>query len=212
MGPSAAPSLSRCDTGASGHFPAHDERRPGLARCRPALGTYVKIALRGASDDELIEHSRAAFAEIERVERALSFHDPHSELSRVNREAATRPLRLSQDLRTVLDFGSRLSRSTGGLFDVTVAPELVRRGALPDHGVDVGVQASWHDVRLEGDTVRFDRPLLIDLGGIAKGYAVDRAMAVIPPEVAATVNAGGDLRMRPWRDETLAVEVPDGRR
>ena len=56
--------------------------------------------------------------------------------------------------------------------------------------------------------MRFARALLVDLGGIAKGYAVDRAMALIPADIGACVNAGGDLRMSHWRQEHFEVRVP----
>lgn len=183
-----------------------------LARCRPALGTYVKISLCGDDEGELLGHSQAAFAEIERVERLMSFHDPASELSRLNREAHLRPVTVSRETAEVLRFGLRLSRLSDGAFDFTVAPELVRRGHLPDHGQAADPRATWRDVHLEGGRVRFGRPLLVDLGGIAKGYAVDRAMAVVPSRLEAVVNAGGDLRMRPWRGRTVAVQVPRRRR
>lgn len=180
-----------------------------LARCRPALGTYVRVLLRGEeAEDTFLDHSLAAFAEIERIEKIMSFHDPHSELSRLNREAHQRSVSVCPEMVEVLEFGLRLSRLTGGRFDFTVAPELVERGALPDHGTLADPQATWRDVCLAGNWVRFERPLLIDLGGIAKGYAVDRAMSVLPAHLEAVVNAGGDLSMRPWKGRRVGIRVP----
>ncbi len=161
------------------------------------------------SQDALLEHSLAAFAEIERIERTMSFHDPRSELSRLNREASRRPVRVSREMVEVLSYALRLSRLTDGAFDFTVAAsELIRLGVLPAHGPAADSLATWRDLRLDGDQVRFEKPLLIDLGGIAKGYAVDRAMSVLPASLEASVNAGGDLRQRPWRGRTVGIRVP----
>ncbi|MEM6453561.1 MAG: FAD:protein FMN transferase [Acidobacteriota bacterium] len=186
-----------------------------LTRCRPALGTYVKIALRarddGADRETLIAHSDAAFAAIADVQRAMSAHDPDSELSRLTRTGHRAPVRVSSDLRTVLACALRLSAQTDGAFDVTIGGAMVDRGLLPDVAdgdARADRRASWRDVVLEDDVVRLARPLRIDLGGIAKGYAVDRALAAVPPHVDAVVEAGGDLAMRPWRDQTIAVRVP----
>lgn len=157
----------------------------------------------------MLTHSLAAFAEIERIERITSFHDPLSELSRLNREAASRTVKVGREMARALAYGLRLSRLTDGVFDFTVAAsELVRTGSLPDHGPTADREATWRDIRMEDDRIRFRKPLLIDLGGIAKGYAVDRAMAVLPPDLDASVNAGGDLRLQPWRGRTVAIKVP----
>ena len=56
--------------------------------------------------------------------------------------------------------------------------------------------------------MRFTRPLLLDLGGIAKGYAVDQAINAVDDSINITVNAGGDLRMRPWRGNQVEVRHP----
>ncbi|MDE2184598.1 MAG: FAD:protein FMN transferase [Alphaproteobacteria bacterium] len=104
----------------------------------------------------------------------------------------------------------------GGVFDVTVAPTLVARGILPrpNHAPDPDELATWRDIVLLPDLqVCFRRPLWIDLGGIAKGYAVDRAidaaMAYAPAQVCA--NAGGDLRIAGPETENvrLADEICD---
>ncbi|MEM9595003.1 MAG: FAD:protein FMN transferase [Acidobacteriota bacterium] len=185
-----------------------------LIRCRPALGTYVKITLHGGKahrdpvEGGLLEHSQTAFREIHRIEKLMSFHDPDSELSRINRGAHKGPIEVSSEMMEVLSFALDLSRSTDGAFDITVADELVRRGELPDPGHSTEAGVSWRDVSLEGGRVGFQKPLLLDLGGIAKGYAVDRALSVLPKGLAAVVDAGGDLRMSPWRGRRVHLRVP----
>jgi len=180
-----------------------------ISQCRAGLGTYVKVSLCGDLDEDvLLGHSLQAFAEIQRIERLMSFHDPASELSRINRCAYQEPVPISVDMATVLRQALELSRWTAGQFDLSIASSLVHLGALPDHGIEADRKASWQDIRLEDNTVRFTRPLQLDLGGIAKGYAVDCAFSSMDPEIQATVNAGGDLRMRPWRGISVAVRVP----
>ncbi len=181
-----------------------------IRRCQPLLGTFVEISLAGDRDEgDLHALASLAFSEIRRIDAALSFHRADSELSRINRHALDATQSISAAMSDVLGEAMLLSRESDGLFDVTIAPSLVRIGALPDHGYRTDIDACWHDIELEHDRVRFHRPLAIDLGGIAKGYAVDQAMHVIPDDVEVCINAGGDLRMRPWRHAEVAIRLPD---
>ncbi|HMM65782.1 MAG TPA: FAD:protein FMN transferase [Dokdonella sp.] len=181
-----------------------------IRRCQPLLGTFVEVTVAGAREEsELLALGNEAFAQIRRIDALLSFHRAGSELSKVNREAATSTQRISDALREVLAEALWISALSDGLFDVCVAPSLVARGLLPDHGVVTSTGASWRDIELDGNHLRFHRPLMIDLGGIAKGYAVDCAMARMPADVEACVNAGGDLRMNAWRRRSVAIRLPD---
>ncbi len=169
----------------------------------------MTIAIEGPGDDDaLIALSKAAFDEIQRIEALMSFHDPQSELSLLNRDAVRKPVAVSADMIRVLRFALELSEATNGAFDLNIAAPLVGRGDLPDHGGVPKPEGSWRDIRLEGDLVRFARPLLLDLGGIAKGYAVDCAFSKIPVSFDVVVDAGGDMRMRPWRGRSLHVRAP----
>ncbi len=164
-------------------------------------------------DDALLDRSLAAFDEIERIQRLMSFHDPASELTRINQTAHLRTVEISHDLCQVLDFAQRVHRASEGFFDPSIAPELIRRGILPDHGNAVTGRSNLEWMELTETSVHFSAPLQIDLGGIAKGYAVDRALHVIGREVDATVNAGGDLAMRRWHGREVEIRTPgsDGR-
>jgi thiamine biosynthesis lipoprotein len=158
---------------------------PELRRCRPLLGTLVEITARGASPAVLATGLEAAFAAIAHAQSLLSFHDPSSELSRLNRDAARGAVRVDDWTLRVLALARRIHLVSDGGFDPVVPSP-------------VGAQATFTDVIfLSGNRVRFARPLRLDLGGIAKGFAVDRAIealraAAVP---AALVNAGGDLRV-----------------
>ncbi len=174
--------------------------RFSLRRARPWLGTLVDIRLQGDDEALLASTMESCFAAIARVHGLMSFHDAASDVSRLNREAALRPLRVAPEVIAVLRMAQQVSTLSDGLFDITVANRLVMRGQFPMPLTDIraDVSASWEDIVLIGDDhVQFRRPLLIDLGGIAKGYAVDQALAICrqaaPSLRAALINAGGDL-------------------
>jgi thiamine biosynthesis lipoprotein len=168
-------------------------------RARPWLGTIVDIRVRGLGERHALRAIDAAFDEVAAIHALMSFHDPESELSRLNRCAVEISTPVGSRMREVLDLALTIARESDGRFDPTVAADLVDWGFLPvprgDRPPEPG--ACWRDVRLDDDLVRFARPLWIDLGGIAKGYAVDRAIERLLREGAtdACVNAGGDLRM-----------------
>ena len=180
-----------------------------LARCQPSLGTYVEISVSGdVSEDELISASNAAFLKIDLIQSLMSFHDEESELTRINRYAAREPVPISLETKFVLEQALWLSEKTDGLFDITVAPKLVASKALPNHNFDLSPTGTWRDIVIIDNEVRFTKPLLLDLGGIAKGYAVDQAINAVDDSINITVNAGGDLRMRPWRGNQVEVRHP----
>ena len=171
-----------------------------IRRARPLLGTFVEIAAVGAERPALEAAAEAAFAAIASVQRLMSFHDPASDVSRLNRTAATRPVRVDAWTFEVIAAAVDLTRRTHGTFDITVAPLLQDAGLLPPAAdADRVGDARMADdpiemladnrIRLRGAGTR------IDLGGIAKGFAVDRAIAALRAGgvSAALVNAGGDL-------------------
>jgi thiamine biosynthesis lipoprotein len=142
-----------------------------VRRARPLLGTIVEIAARGGSVE-------SAFGVVAALQRRLSFHDPASEVGILNERAHRDAVPVGVDTWRVLRAALRLSEESEGAFDVALG-------------------GTWRDVRLlRGRRVRFARRMRIDLGGIAKGYCVDRAIAELRRggAVAALVNAGGDLR------------------
>lgn len=187
--------------------------RSSIQRARPLLGTRVEI---GATADvpvaELHRAVDAAFAAVERVERLMSYHDPESELSRLNRQAAVRPLRLHRDSARVLRAALEFASLSGGAFDPCVASRLESWGLLPRHGAGgADPAATWRDVEIVDESyVRFRRPLRLDLGGIAKGYAVDQAVRALERAGVRSllVNAGGDLRVAGEEAATIAVRNP----
>ncbi|WP_266170065.1 FAD:protein FMN transferase [Dyella subtropica] len=170
-----------------------------IERARPLLGTTVSVRVEGADETRAHRAIDAAFAAVERVHSLMSFHDAGSDLSRLH--AAQSGERVIVDAQTaeVLHEALRLSELSDGTFDVTVAEQLVAWGLLPTPRSSQlpATGASWRDIDIDADNgVRLQRPLWIDLGGIAKGYAVDRAIDALRAHGIehACVNAGGDLR------------------
>ena len=172
-----------------------------IRRLRPLLGTFVEVAVAGAAVADMEAAVEAAYAAIRTVHRLMSFHDEESDVSRLNHgafEAATGVHRWTfQVLEAALDF----HRRSNGLFDIRIAPALQKFGLLPYHAGDLARDAALtagHGAieLLAGERVRFgDRATRIDLGGIAKGFAVDRAIDVLRDlgMPSGLVNAGGDL-------------------
>lgn len=185
-----------------------------LRRARPLLGTLVEIRARGAEHEALLRATDSAFRAVSRVQALMSFHHPRSDVSRLNRLAWRRPVRVHPWTYAVLEAAQRVAHASDGLFDVSVARSLVAHRLLPaPRGARVPDQrASYLDIRLlPGYRLRFGRPLLLDLGGIAKGFAVDRAVDCLRQAgvQSGVVNAGGDLRCFGPLIERIHVRHPD---
>lgn len=184
---------------------------PVIERAKPLLGTYVAIRAHG-TERAVHRAIDAAFAEIALIHTRMSFHEVDSDVSRLNREACERPVLVHPHTLAVLRWAQEISEATDGYFDVTVAPELVRRNVLPrlDNAVAPDTRANWRDIELSDDgNVRFRQPLWIDLGGIAKGYAVDRAVEILQGAgmEQVCVNAGGDLRVSGPAEERVHLRL-----
>jgi thiamine biosynthesis lipoprotein len=166
-----------------------------VRRARPLLGTFVEITASGRLDQRSlhagVDH---AFAVIARVQALMSFYDPDSDVSRLNREALRKPVKVDPWTWHVLAMALDFSASSGGIFDVTMASRASDRDKRCKRRSMNG--SSWKDIALQSErTVCFSRPLMIDLGGIAKGFAVDCAVDALR-EIgvgSGVVNAGGDL-------------------
>ncbi len=161
---------------------------------RPAMGTLVHVSATGPDAAPAVD---AALDCIAQVDRLMSFHDPASELSMLNREAARAPCIVHPWTWAVLSRALRIAEASNGLFDITVAPLLVRKGLLPGRADEALECGRWRQIALlPGCGVFLGRPMMLDLGGIAKGFAVDLAIHALRKAgcTQAMVNAGGDLR------------------
>lgn len=203
-------------------MPRSSNTAPWVARMRPLLGTLVEIRASGSSL-RVADAIAAAFAAIERVQRLMSFHDERSDVSRINAVPVGREVTIDPDTYHVLRHARELGRGSGGAFDIAIASALVSAGLLPsppkgEHhpATPCGTEAlsgRFNDLELlPGHAVRWRKKGCIDLGGIAKGYAVDAAVAALRSHrlTHGLVNAGGDLRCfgGPWPIHVRSVADP----
>jgi thiamine biosynthesis lipoprotein len=168
-----------------------------ISRARPLLGTFVEI---GIGAGEPVEAIDAAFDEIALIHRLMSFHEANSDVSRLNRAPIGESVEIDALTYEVLSAAFSFSEDSGGAFDVTVGARLMEAGFLPRFaGVESpDADSCYLDIAmLRNNRVMRRRHAIVDLGGIAKGYAVDRAIGVLQKCGVrdAIVNAGGDLRM-----------------
>lgn len=155
----------------------------------------------------------AAFAAIARVHDLMSWHDAGSDVGRINRAASGPWLPIDPWTGEVLRAAQMLFARSGGLFDVTCERHLRRAGVLPDAPSPSPERGGgMADLMLddEGIRARLIRPLTLNLDGIAKGYAVDRAVAVLEAHGIAggCVNAGGDLRLFGAAEQEIGLRHP----
>lgn len=169
-------------------------------RAKPLLGTLVEVSIGNVADESAA--FVAAFSAIQRVHTLMSAHEPDSDLSRINREAHVRRVQVTPWTWSVLAEAQRIHEYSHGLFDCAVGNRLAAWGLLPTERypqlVASDLPPSLSELELlEDNHVRTGRPLGIDLGGIAKGFAVDMAIEALRScdVQEAVVNAGGDIRV-----------------
>ncbi len=186
------------------------------------MDTMVRITWFDTADDGAVDQ---AFAAIEAVEAKMSAHLEDSEVAKINAMAGVAPVRVSSDTLATIQIGLDVGKLSGGAFDITIKPlvdlwgigkketyvpsddEIARARALVDYR-KVRVDAARSEVMLENPGMG------IDLGGVAKGYAVDAAAQVLREcgVKHALINAGGDVYVIgdkpggvPWR---IGVQHP----
>lgn len=184
-------------------------------RMRPSLGTLVELRIEGLDALRAARACERAFAEIATIHGLMSFHESGSDLGRLHGAAPGTCVHIDARTYDVLDWALRIAAATQGRFDPTVAAQQVAWGRLPRPASPWAPDpaARWHDIELVGARqVRLARPLWIDLGGIAKGYAVDRAleMLVAAGATQVCVNAGGDIRVAGARSEVINLRTHAG--
>lgn len=167
-----------------------------IKRMRPLLGTFVEIGV--LSDDKNASAIiTQAFNVIEQIQTLLSFHNPHSELSQLNR-CGRKGVDLHPISADVLRLALHMTGLSNGDFNCTIGGALVQKGVLPNHGgVHPLASGDVDDVILDGCHASLKRPVRITLDGIAKGYAVDQATNYLQQHgiESGWINAGGDLRI-----------------
>jgi len=187
-----------------------------MIRCKPLLGTYVEISTNDISpqNSESIANYAIdrAFDAIELVQQLMGFHNPDSELSKINQRSHLDILEVHEWTFKVLSAAKEIHTLSAGLFDCGVGAKLVGAGLLPQHeGVSVTQYGGLSDlVLIEPNKVTSHKPIQLDLGGIAKGFAVDKAVEALKVNgiKSGSVNAGGDLRVFGESPKEIQVRSP----
>lgn len=194
-----------------------------LYREASIMGTRCAVEVWAADAAAGEQAIAAVFDDMRRIDALMSTYKPESELSRVNAEAAQHPVAVSVELFDLIATSLQYSRLSNGAFDVTYASV----GYLYDyrnhlHPDDAAIAAALPGVDYrqlvmdaKAHTIAFGRPgMRVDLGGIAKGYSVDRGIEILKKAGfdRAMVNAGGDSRVmgdrfgKPWM---VGIRHPD---
>lgn len=198
-------------------------RAAWIERTEAIMGTRVYVQL--WSRDEVAGNAAidAVMAEMHRIDALMSHYKPESQLSQINARANQEPVRVDKELFDLIKLSTHYSEITEGAFDITYASvghlyDYPRHIRPTEEQIQRALPAvNWRNMLLDEKqhTVRFERPgMRIDLGGIGKGYAVDRGVAILKARGIqhAVVTAGGDSRIvgdhlgRPW---LVAIRHPD---
>lgn len=154
------------------------------------MGSEFRVACYAPTKKRAIGAITAAFDEVRRIDRLLSHYKETSELSKLNREASNRDVKVSKELADLLDKCLHFSKESEGAFDITVGSLVKAWGFYDGTPAIPNALVRWWAMRNSGyqhlrlnrpaSTVRFLRSgLQLDPGGIGKGYAVDQAVAVL---------------------------------
>lgn len=179
------------------------------------MGTSILVEVWSTDAEKAQEGIRAVMQEMHRIDYLMSPFKEDSELSLVNREAADHPVKISRELFDLIDRSLYFSRISDGVFDITfssVGYLYDYRAGIAPSDADIekalpGINYRHLILNPQDSTIKFERKgMRIDLGGIAKGYAVDNCIAILSAMGfhQALVTAGGDSRImgdkggRPW--------------
>ena len=174
------------------------------AAARMSMACEYAIEAYGRDAEALPRILDEAFDEVDRIDRLMSHYKANSPLSQVNQEAAQHPVTVPQELFDFIADALRYHRESGGTFDITVGPLMKAwgffrgEGRLPSENELAGARRHVGGAHLTLDpgsrTIAFDEAgVELDLGGIAKGYAVDRVVELLERRdvAAALISAGG---------------------
>jgi FAD:protein FMN transferase len=170
-------------------------------RARPLLGTFVEIEAGGAARSRLDTALDDAFEAVAEVHRLMSPFERDGDVNRLNRQASARPVTVHPWTYEVLGVAVELFSASSGLFDIAVTPGSRLKQLRPQPDIEL----------LPARRVRFlSSELRIDLGGIAKGFAVDRAVDRLRASAVpyGVVNAGGDVAAFGEEPAPVAIRHP----
>lgn len=179
---------------------------PSAKETRILMDTLCEISCYSDDKDNAVTAIDAAFKEMERIERVFSKFDENSEVSKINRLAGLGKVAVSKEAFNLTERSIYYSRISGGAFDITIAPLMEIWGfvrtnkSIPDKDIidNALKHVGYKNIELypEELSIRFlDKGVKIDFGGIAKGYAVDRAGGVLVSRGIKNglINLGGNI-------------------
>lgn len=190
------------------------------------MGSVFTIDLYAPDQEIAQQWMQLSFDEVDRIEALLSNYRPTSELSRISREAGDHPVTTDPETFAFLQTAFDWSRRSNGAFDITVGPLMRAWGFFFDHGRipsdselrSLRKQTGWTNVHLDAAnrTVTFTNHVNMELdpGGIGKGYAVDRIVALLRQQhvTAALISAGTSTIYtigKPPASKGWPVRIPD---
>ena len=167
------------------------------------MGTLVEVTVSHSDPDVIQAVTTQAFDEMKRIEQLMSTYIPDSEISRINRAAGKEAIPVSPEVEEVIREGLYWSEQSSGAFDITVEPLVYlwdfdgEKEIIPSENTlrKTASLVNYKDIEVKDHTVQLKRRgMAINVGGLAKGYAVDRAISILRAKVKnGIVNAGGDL-------------------
>jgi thiamine biosynthesis lipoprotein len=183
---------------------------------RTVMGTFVVETVVHPHPDEAKRASCAAFDEIYRINDLMSIHRENSEVNVLNRNGFYRGI--STDTKCVLERAHNLSELSDGAFDVTILPILrlwERSACIGKVPTDAEISralelVNYKNIMVENSCIQFRKAGMgITVAGVAKGYAVDKAIEALKRGNIrhALVNAGGDIRVIGGKTETIPWRI-----
>ncbi len=180
--------------------------------------TVVSITVVSRSEDQAQKTINASFDELDRLAALLNFYSDTSEISMINRQAGEKPVKVSRDTLDIIEKAVYVSEMTDGAFDITVGPLVklwdIQKKIIPDKesikeklklvgykNIVIDKTASTVFIKQKGAQ--------IDLGGIIKGYAVDKVVAVLHKNgiTSGVVAVGGEIRLLGMKPDGTSWEV-----
>lgn len=213
--------------------PAKDKSGESIGRVdidsgmREVMGTFARVVAVAADSNTAKGCIEAAFAEIEKVDKLMSYHKSDSEISELNRDGFRRAVKVSKSTYEVLQRSIEFSKLSGGAFDVTVGPLVdLWHSAQDTNSLPTDAELQQARSRVGYDKLILDanemnvrfaiEGMRVDLGGIAKGYAIDKAVEAMQRggAVGGMVDIGGEVRcfslppadQKKWR---IGLQAPD---
>jgi len=188
-----------------------------------AMGTVIEITLIGDNEEAANKAALRAFQEVKRIEQLMSPWIESGDVFRINQSSGKERVKISNETLDVIKKAQEISELSDGRFDITVGPlaELWRKARekkIPPSAEEVKEKlglVNFKNIEMdrEGKVFLKKKGMAVDLGGIAKGYAVDRAFELLKSlgYKDLIVNAGGDLRVgglknnQPW---SIGIQHP----